>query len=61
LQVVNAQNYVLYFESDIAKVFPFRPTATVICQKYWEMLKHPYMINQNHIFSKKYFSMIVHF
>jgi L-rhamnose mutarotase len=23
--VVNVQNYVFYFESDIAKVFPFRP------------------------------------
>jgi hypothetical protein len=27
-QVVNAQNYVFYFESDIAKVFPFRPTCS---------------------------------
>ena len=27
-QVVNAQNYVSYFESDIAKVFPFRPTCS---------------------------------
>jgi Cft2 family RNA processing exonuclease len=25
-KVVNAQNYVFYFESDIAKVFPFRHT-----------------------------------
>ena len=25
---VNAQNYVFYFESDIAKVFPFRPTCS---------------------------------
>ena len=24
--MVNAQNYVFYFESDIAKIFPFRPT-----------------------------------
>jgi hypothetical protein len=27
-QVVNAQNYVFYFDSDIAKVFPFRPTCS---------------------------------
>ena len=27
-QVVNAQNYVFYFESDIAKVFPFKPTCS---------------------------------
>ena len=27
-QVVNAQNYVFYFESDIANVFPFRPTCS---------------------------------
>ena len=54
--MVNAHNYVLYFESDIAKVFPFRPT--VICQKYWEMLKHPYIINQTHIFSKNYCEVI---
>ena len=27
-QVVNAQNYVFYFESDITKVFPFRPTCS---------------------------------
>jgi hypothetical protein len=27
-QVVNAQIYVFYFESDIAKVFPFRPTCS---------------------------------
>ena len=27
-QVVHAQNYVCYFESDIAKVFPFRPTCS---------------------------------
>jgi hypothetical protein len=27
-QVVHAQNYVFYFESDIAKVFPFRPTCS---------------------------------
>jgi hypothetical protein len=26
-KVVNAQNYVFYFESDIAKIFPFRPTS----------------------------------
>ena len=26
--VINAQNYVFYFESDIAKVFPFRPTCS---------------------------------
>jgi putative component of membrane protein insertase Oxa1/YidC/SpoIIIJ protein YidD len=26
--VVNTQNYVFYFESDIAKVFPFRPTCS---------------------------------
>ena len=26
--MVNAQNYVFYFESDIAKVFPFRPTCS---------------------------------
>ena len=26
--VVNAQNYVFYFESDIAKVFPFKPTCS---------------------------------
>ena len=25
-QVVNTQRYVFYFESDTAKVFPFRPT-----------------------------------
>ena len=29
-KVVNAQNYVFYFESDIAKVSPFRP----ICSSY---------------------------
>jgi hypothetical protein len=28
-KVVNAQNYVFYFESDIAKVFPFRPQGLV--------------------------------
>jgi hypothetical protein len=28
--VVNAQHYVFYFESDIAKVFPFRPTKLLI-------------------------------
>jgi hypothetical protein len=27
-KVVNAQNYVFYFESDIAKVFPFRSTCS---------------------------------
>ena len=27
-QVVNAQNNVFYFESDIAKVFHFRPTCS---------------------------------
>jgi hypothetical protein len=27
-QVVNAQNNVFYFESDIAKVFPFRPSCS---------------------------------
>ena len=27
-QVVNAQNYVFYFESVIANVFPFRPTCS---------------------------------
>ena len=27
-KVVNAHNYVFYFESDIAKVFPFRPTCS---------------------------------
>jgi hypothetical protein len=27
-QVVNAQHYVFYFESDNAKVFPFRPTCS---------------------------------
>ena len=27
--MVNAQNYVFYFESDIAKVFPFRPQGLV--------------------------------
>ena len=27
-QLVNTQNYVFYFESDIAKVFPFRPTCS---------------------------------
>lgn len=26
--MVNAQNYVFYFESDIAKIFPFRPTCS---------------------------------
>ena len=26
--MVNAQNDVFYFESDIAKVFPFRPTCS---------------------------------
>jgi hypothetical protein len=26
--MVNTQNYVFYFESDIAKVFPFRPTCS---------------------------------
>ena len=26
--MVNDQNYVFYFESDIAKVFPFRPTCS---------------------------------
>jgi len=26
--VVNAQNYVFYFESDIGKVFPLRPTSS---------------------------------
>ena len=26
--MVNAQNYVFYFESDIAKIFPFRPTSS---------------------------------
>ena len=26
--MVNAQNYVFYFESDIAKVFLFRPTGS---------------------------------
>ena len=26
--MVHAQNYVFYFESDIAKVFPFRPTCS---------------------------------
>ena len=26
--MVNAQNYVFYFESDIVKVFPFRPTCS---------------------------------
>ena len=26
--MVNAQNYVFYFESDTAKVFPFRPTCS---------------------------------
>jgi hypothetical protein len=25
-QLVNTQNYVFYFESDIAKIYPFRPT-----------------------------------
>jgi hypothetical protein len=27
-EVANAQNNVFYFESDIAKVFPFRPTSS---------------------------------
>jgi hypothetical protein len=27
-QLVNTQNYVFYFESDIAKVYPFRPTCS---------------------------------
>ena len=27
-QVFKAQNYVFYFESDIAKVYPFRPTCS---------------------------------
>jgi hypothetical protein len=27
-QVLNAHNYVFYFESGIAKVFPFRPTCS---------------------------------
>ena len=32
---------------------------TVICQKYSEMLKeNPYIINQNHIFSKNYCEVI---
>ena len=26
--MVNAQNYVFFFESDTAKVFPFRPTCS---------------------------------
>jgi hypothetical protein len=26
--VVNAQNYIFYFESDTTKVFPFRPTCS---------------------------------
>jgi hypothetical protein len=28
VQVVNAQHYVFYFESDNANVFPFRPTCS---------------------------------
>ena len=27
-QLVNTQNYVFYFESDIAKIYPFRPTCS---------------------------------
>jgi hypothetical protein len=27
-QMVNAQKYVFYFESDTAKVFPFRPSCS---------------------------------
>ena len=27
-QVFKAQNYVFYFESDITKVYPFRPTCS---------------------------------
>ena len=34
-KVVNAQNYVFYFESDIAKVFQFRPT----CSSYHSEIK----------------------
>ena len=40
--MVNAQNYVFYFESDIAKVFHFRPT----CSSYDSERKKSQKINQ---------------
>ena len=41
-QMVNAQNNVFYFESDIAKVFPFRPT----CSSYDSERKKGQKVNQ---------------
>ena len=40
--VYNAQNNVFYFESDIAKVFPFRPT----CSSYDSERKKSQKVNQ---------------
>jgi hypothetical protein len=40
--VVNAQNYVFYFESDIAKVFPFIPT----CSSYDSEIKKQFKKSQ---------------
>ena len=41
-EVVNAQNNVFYFESDIAKVFPFRPT----CSSYDSERKKSQKVNK---------------
>jgi hypothetical protein len=41
-EVVNAQHNVFYFESDIAKVFPFRPT----CSSYDSERKKSQKVNQ---------------
>ena len=41
-EVVNPQNNVFYFESDIAKVYPFRPT----CSSYDSERKKSQKVNQ---------------
>jgi hypothetical protein len=40
-KVVNAQHYVFYFESDIAKVFQFRPTCSYYDSEIKKSQKEP--------------------